>query len=81
MNSKVLKKKYVGYLTKSGKYISTGLFFNINNWIYKFMMGMICILLVITVIGMLALPCTLSAWSAMRLNEKWEENEENESNS
>lgn len=35
MNSKVLKKKYVGYLTKSGKYISTGLVFNINNWIYK----------------------------------------------
>ena len=35
MNSKVLKKKYVGYLTKSGKYISTGLVFNINNRIYK----------------------------------------------
>lgn len=43
-------------------------------------MGTICILLVITVIGILALPCTLSAWSAMRLNEKWEEKEENESN-
>jgi hypothetical protein len=43
-----------------------------------FMMGIICILLIITVIEMLALPCTLSAWSAMRLNEKWEEKEENE---
>lgn len=49
-----------------------------KNIILDFMMGMICILLVITVIEMLALPCTLSAWSAMRLNEKWEENEENE---
>jgi hypothetical protein len=26
-------------------------------------MGIICILLVITVIGILALPCTLSAWT------------------
>lgn len=33
-------------------------------------MGIICILLVITVIGILALPDVLSAWSAMRLNEK-----------
>lgn len=41
-------------------------------------MGIICILLVITVIGILALPDVLSAWSAMRLNEKWEEKEENE---
>lgn len=44
-------------------------------------MGIICILLVITVIGILALPCTLSAWSVMKLNEKWEENEYNKSNS
>lgn len=51
-----------------------------KNIILDFMMGTICILLVITVIGILALPCTLSAWSAMRLNEKWEEKEENESN-
>lgn len=33
-------------------------------------MGIICILLVITVIGILALPDVLSAWSAMRLKEK-----------
>lgn len=41
-------------------------------------MGIICILLVITVIGILALPDVLSAWSAMRLNEKWKENEDDE---
>lgn len=52
-----------------------------KNIMLDFMMGIICILLVITVIGILALPCTLSAWSAMRLNEKWEENEDDESNS
>ena len=46
-----------------------------------FMMGIICILLTITVIGMVALPDVLSAWSAMRMNEKWEENEDDESNS
>ena len=49
-----------------------------KNIILDFMMRTICILLVITVIGILALPCTLSAWSAMRLNEKWEENEDDE---
>lgn len=49
-----------------------------KNIILDFMMGIICILLVITVIGILALPDVLSAWSAMRLNEKWEEKEENE---
>lgn len=49
-----------------------------KNIMLDFMMGMICILLTITVIGILALPDALSAWSAMRLNEKWEENEENE---
>ena len=40
-------------------------------------MGIICILLVTTVIGILALPDVLSAWSAMRLNEK-RENEDDE---
>lgn len=49
-----------------------------KNIMLDFMMGIICILLIITVIEMLALPCTLSVWSAMRLNEKWEEKEENE---
>lgn len=49
-----------------------------KNIMLDFMMGIICILLTITVIEMVALPCTLSAWSAMRLNEKWEEKEENE---
>ena len=43
-----------------------------------FMMGIICILLTITVIGMVALPDVLSAWSAMRMNEIWKEKEENE---
>lgn len=28
-------KKYVGYLTKSGKYISTGLFFNLTTGFIK----------------------------------------------
>ena len=32
----------------------------------------------ITVIGMVALPDVLSAWSAMRMNEIWKEKEENE---
>lgn len=41
-----------------------------KNIMLDFMMGIICILLIITVIEMLALPCTLSAWSAMRLKEK-----------
>lgn len=49
-----------------------------KNTMLDFMMGMICILLTITVIGILALPDALSAWSAMRMNETWKENEENE---
>lgn len=52
-----------------------------KNIMLDFMMGMICILLTITVIGILALPDVLSAWSVMRMNEKWEENEDDESNS
>lgn len=50
----------------------------IKNIMLDFMMGMICILLTITVIGMVALPDVLSAWSAMRMNEIWKEKEENE---
>lgn len=50
-----------------------------KNIMLDFMMGIICIL-TITVIGIVALPDVLSAWSAMRMNETWKENEENESN-
>lgn len=49
-----------------------------KNIMLDFMMGIICILLTITVIGMVALPDVLSAWSAMRMNEIWKEKEENE---
>lgn len=28
-------KKYIGYLTKSGRYISTSLHFDIDGWDYK----------------------------------------------
>lgn len=52
-----------------------------KNIMLDFMMGIICILLTITVIGMVALPDVLSAWSAMRMNETWKENKEDESNS
>lgn len=46
-----------------------------KNIMLDFMMGIICILLTITVIGILALPDVLSAWSAMRMNEIWKEKE------
>lgn len=49
-----------------------------KNIMLDFMMGIICILLTIIVIGMVALPDVLSAWSAMRMNEIWKEKEENE---
>lgn len=49
-----------------------------KNIMLDFMMGIICILLTITVIGMVALPDVLSTWSAMRMNEIWKEKEENE---
>ena len=52
-----------------------------KNIMLDFMMGMICILLIISVIGIFfGLEDALSAWSAMRMNEKWKENEEDEDN-
>lgn len=52
-----------------------------KNIMLDFMMGMICILLIISVIGIFSgLEDALSAWSAMRMNEKWKENEEDEDN-
>lgn len=52
-----------------------------KNIMLDFMMGMICILLIISVIEIFfGLEDALSAWSAMRMNEKWKENEEDEDN-
>ena len=52
-----------------------------KNIMLDFMMGMLCILLIISVIGIFfGLEDALSAWSAMRMNEKWKENEEDEDN-
>lgn len=52
-----------------------------KNIMLDFIMGMICILLIISVIGIFfGLEDALSAWSAMRMNEKWKENEEDEDN-
>lgn len=52
-----------------------------KNIMLDFMMGMICILLIISVIGIFfGLEDALSAWSVMRMNEKWKENEEDEDN-
>ena len=50
-----------------------------KNIMLDFMMGMICILLIISVIGIFfGLEDALSAWSAMRMNEIWKGNEEDE---
>ena len=46
-----------------------------NNIMLDFMMGIVCILLVISVIGIFfGLEDALSAWSTMRMNETWKEN-------
>jgi hypothetical protein len=50
----------------------------VKNIILDFMMGMICVLLVLSIFGILALPCVLKIWSTMRMNETWKENKEDE---
>lgn len=50
--------------------------------VLDFMMGLLCVLLVLSVVGIFfGLSDALSAWSAMRMNEIWKEKEEDESNS
>lgn len=47
--------------------------------VLDFMMGLLCVLLVLSVIGIFfGLSDALSAWSAMRLDEKWEKNDEDD---